>query len=1070
MTRLDITKRNTAFALLTLLVISSIPFVAAGGGSSSHPIDPGVKSFRDLDFSDLESLGYRPQLPYPGAETIQTPEPIPEDAVYPPVHPSLNSLSSSQSTRATWDKYYEDDILTVYVDVSSGGGGQLSSNEQQLLDRIISDFVNFSFPRVKDYYDPLERITNAIFQVHQIDGPSGTGGYYSPGSDDFHVDRADLSWAGVITAHEFEHYVHRQYDPYENLWIDEGSADYAAYLVYGISSATAGHLYAYLEYRPYYGLVVSDTTFYQDGTTAYYGVSYLYQLYMTYQYGGKNWTRALVRQTQRGIYGVNRALSSLGYSEDFDDSFGKWMVASRFNDGGIGEGQYEFGEKSYGYGTINMKLWKTHSGIPISGSKEINGYSNTIIRFTSPPGGWDDFRLKMTFSNADPIVALYPETSTNRDVIFLEFNGGRSITYDFSGWGSKYDAFQMVVSGTGYTTFDYELDVLDLEPPETSITVTPRTPDGIDGWYITAPKIALQSESGATIRYQIDGGPVQLYGVPFYLTDGIHNISYWSMDRHDNMEEKRYLDIKSDTIAPQSTINVEPDLPEDQWLTTAPLIMLTTDHPNSVMEYHWNNDDFEPYTGPFFAPEGENVLYWRAVDQAGNYEQYHSRRFMVDTQPPHMYYSIYPKEPDGVDGWYVTNPQVSLTSEDAKMMYYALDNADLQPYMAPITVPDGEKKLRFVCVDQAGNLGNETRLEFKVDTGEPELFGMFDGLEYTPENSSRWINIPPILTLTSSEDHMTINYTINRGKSLNYENPFEIPEGENEIEVRGMDRAGNTAESLFYLVKVDKRAPFVEHSFSHASGNGWFNDFRAAVELKLVEEDNRSSQVRIYYRWNTEPESLYRGSVEIPEGINSFQFWAEDLAGNTMEPRTIQTKKDSTLPLIYLTTEGLGNGTLDQGGKITIDLTGSSDESGIAAYSFDIYGTGLNWVAEGVLEHSFNEPGTYDVVVSVRDSAGNIRNETFTVVVKEVHSGSPGQNGGDSNGALLLVLALGAGLIILIIVMGMVFLLVKGRDHPHHELHLPPGTVKPINGSPPVHHLPPGVKPPPSPPRPPKLP
>ena len=139
MTRLDKINRNAAFFLLISLVISSLPFIAHDGESAESLADPGVKTFSDLDFSGLESMGYRPQLAYPGAETIQTPEPIPEDAIYPPVPPSQNSLSSSQPTRATWDKYYEDDILTVYVDVSSGGGGPLSSNEKQLLDRIISE-------------------------------------------------------------------------------------------------------------------------------------------------------------------------------------------------------------------------------------------------------------------------------------------------------------------------------------------------------------------------------------------------------------------------------------------------------------------------------------------------------------------------------------------------------------------------------------------------------------------------------------------------------------------------------------------------------------------------------------------------------------------------------------------------------------------------------------------------------------------------------------------------------------------------------------------------------------------
>jgi hypothetical protein len=92
---------------------------------------------------------------------------------------------------------------------------------------------------------------------------------------------------------------------------------------------------------------------------------------------------------------------------------------------------------------------------------------------------------------------------------------------------------------------------------------------------------------------------------------------------------------------------------------------------------------------------------------------------------------------------------------------------------------------------------------------EPALTGFFDGYEYTDENSSQWMNIPPILNIEGSEQGMSINYTINDNAPVEYERPFEVPEGENEIWVRGKDEAGNEASVLFYLVNVDKRSHFI---------------------------------------------------------------------------------------------------------------------------------------------------------------------------------------------------------------------------------------------------------------------
>ncbi|MGA1873078.1 MAG: hypothetical protein ACMUHY_05345 [Thermoplasmatota archaeon] len=1064
----------SSILLFTFVFVSMAGMIGSADAAPSELMDL-PKSYGELDYAGLDDLGYAPRFPHPGSEKIQTPGPIPEDAVYPPDHSSVATMSSSP-TRATWETYYQDDILTVEVDTSPTSrypSGDLTTNEEQLLDRYIADFLNFTYPRVKDYYDPLDRISSATFKVWDIDGPSGVGGYYRPGTDEFNVDRSDLSWGGVITAHEFQHYIHDQYDRYEALWINEGAADYAAYLVYDITSATAGHVYAYLEYRPYYGLIVDDRTWQQDGTTAYYGNAFLYQLYMTHQYGGKNWSRTMIRETSSGTSGVTRALSSLGYSDDFMDSFQNWMAATRLNSGSIGTGQYEYPTQSYSYGQLKIDLTKTHSGLPITTNRDLRGYSITSIRFTSPPSGIDTFRMKMTFSAGTPMVGFYPETSSNRDITWLDFGSSRSKTHDFSGWGEQYNAFQLILSSTGQSNFAYDLDVLDLDPPVTTMSVSPRSPDGTDGWYVSPPKVTLSTESGSDTRYQIDTGIETDYVEPFWMPDGIHTLAYWSFDRHNNIEEKNLVEFKVDTVVPGSEIQLQPDLPEDTWHTASPLITLSSSHPNTLIQHKWGNDDFQQYEGPFLAPEGENILYWKAVDQAGNQEEVRSRTVKVDTIAPHLTYAVYPTEPDGENGWYVTNPQVTLSSYDAAAIYYAVGNGDLQPYLAPFTIPNGEHTLRITCTDVAGNDADEIRIRFSVDTIEPSIEGMFDGFVYTDENSSAWLNIPPILAIEGSEPGMEINYTINDGTAVSYEIPFEIPEGENEIWVRGKDKAGNVADTLFYLVKVDKRTPFVEHTFTDEMTNGWFQNSRASIELEAKDEDDRSSIIKIYYRWGAETPILYKNPVEIPEGISTFSYWAEDLAGNEMEPRSVQVKKDSTLPLIFLDVNGLNDGKINIGDTFTVDLTGSSDDSGIHSYSIDYYETGiLDWTPTGVFESHYEESGTYEVVVHIKDAAGNIVNQSFTVVVEEEQAPVDiSGEGGLDTGLLFLVIGIGVAVILLVIVLGVVLVLVRGKEAPQAPVSGPGTQMPPHRPHPnlPYPGHPPGIPPkPPVQPLPPK--
>ena len=70
--------------------------------------------------------------------------------------------------------------------------------------------------------------------------------------------------------------------------------------------------------------------------------------------------------------------------------------------------------------------------------------------------------------------------------------------------------------------------------------------------------------------------------------------------------------------------------------------------------------------------------------------------------------------------------------------------------------------------------------------------------------------------------------------------------------------------------------------------------------------------MKIYYRWDSETPSLYKSDLDILEGMHTLTYWAEDLAGNEMEPRSIQVKKDSTTPLLFLDVDGLDEGSINR--------------------------------------------------------------------------------------------------------------------------------------------------------------
>jgi hypothetical protein len=1070
-------KIPAAGLLLLLLAVSFLPFTGAilgeEGEESKFNIDPILNYQPQTD--PLVKAGYRPRFQEDG-HFLQTPEPMPEDAVMHPYGWTPKTTLSSNSRNDDYTHYYDGTVVDVYVDMTSGGGGDLSSNEENLLDRIIDDFINYSWPRVKDYFDPDDVVEHVDFLVHKIDGPSGIGGYYQPGTDEFHLDRDDFSWGGIIAAHEFQHYTHRQYDYNENLWVDEGCADFGAYLVYGITQGIASHVYAYLNWAPRHSLVVDDATFYYDSTTSYYGSSFLFQLYLAEHYGGKNYTNGLVRSSKNGISGVNAGLAASGTSDRFEEVFSKWMVALSVNDDNAGDGDtYSYNQKTYPNGQMRLPISRSHTSSPVtssfSGDNKLKAYSVNSIRFSSPPKSGETYRLNLQFNSGSPIGAIYYESNPPRSVDHVEFGGSRSKTIDLDGWGTQYNSFRLITSSTSGSDLSYTLDILDLEPPVSQFSISPKFPNGENGWYVSSPVVTLSSEASAKLYYSFNGGEDQLYSQPFYVPDGTWNISYHAVDKHDNIEVSRFFELEVDTSIPSSSMVVDPDMPEDSWYTEAPAITLNTAHPGAVIMYKFGNEEYSEYETPVSPPEGYSTFFWKSVDQAGNEESEKSRSFQVDSIPPTLEYELYPHIPDGKNGYYRTNPTLTLTSEDAQAMYYSFNGGQLVTYTKPVTVPDGSHRIRMVSIDRASNRGDDVIIDVMVDTTVPSLEGSFPGWEYDVDNSSSWITVAPSLEVSGTEETMFINYTVNGGPNQDYQGIIQIDEGITEIWVYGEDEAGNPAQPINYFFKVDLKTPFVEAEVSEDLRNGWYVSKSVEIDFTLSGEDDRSSPVQVEYQWSGEDPKTFRDPISIPEGEGTLFYWATDAAGNKMDTRSIDFKKDSVLPAISMVLQNAATGQVIAGTAISVDLSGSDDENGITFHAVDFTGSGdVLWTPDFTFTHTYNEPGTYEITGYVKDPAGNIREKTTTIEVMAPEEEEPEDNENEENGSSSVILLV-MGSIVLLVILGAVLVFVIVRRKGHAETAKQPEQPP----SPPVHGLPPGllqnpqvrrgkIPPPPSPP------
>ena len=192
----------------------------------------------------------------------------------------------------------------------------------------------------KDYFDgrgiaapDVDNNCQIEIVIYAIDGAYNIGGYFSPGMSAsreaifIDIDDAPLAWSKVILAHELQHLMHNALDPYENLWIDEGAADMAAFLCFGGSSTLYGHVNAWTT-------ASHHSVRWWNQRIADYGGGFIFLLYLADHLGGGPAIRKLAQDSSTGASGIeDLARNPVGVTpgiigRDFIDIFTNFTIAS----------------------------------------------------------------------------------------------------------------------------------------------------------------------------------------------------------------------------------------------------------------------------------------------------------------------------------------------------------------------------------------------------------------------------------------------------------------------------------------------------------------------------------------------------------------------------------------------------------------------------------------------------------------------------------------------------------------------------------------------------------------------
>ena len=298
---------------------------------------------------------------------------------------------------------------------------------------------------------------------------------------------------------------------------------------------------------------------------------------------------------------------------------------------------------------------------------------------------------------------------------------------------------QLTVSVSGLPILiSFSTTPIPVPPPQISSSLTPSTPSGQNGWYVSDPTLTLTtSDTGGpgiqSVTYSIDGSAPVNYTGPVTITGDVqHTYQGWVTDTAGTTVSTGLLTCNVDTTPPNILFTAPAT---GTWINGNPMLSWTgTDALSGAasVTLQWDNgpSQTEPVTGSIAIPEGQHTATFTATDNAGNISAPQTvGPFWVDNTPPIVSATLTPATPDGANGWYVTNPNIIINASDptsgiADESFSFDGNPAVEwtmlnwLYKTTIT-GDGQHTYQGFATDNAGNTASTAIYTVNIDTSPP---------------------------------------------------------------------------------------------------------------------------------------------------------------------------------------------------------------------------------------------------------------------------------------------------------------------------------------------------------------
>ncbi|WP_420183590.1 OmpL47-type beta-barrel domain-containing protein [Knoellia sp. CPCC 206435] len=469
------------------------------------------------------------------------------------------------------------------------------------------------------------------------------------------------------------------------------------------------------------------------------------------------------------------------------------------------------------------------------------------------------------------------------------------------GEGSDRSASASVTDKAGHTA-TATLDGIRIDR-----TAPTTAPIGVPGGWVNAPvTVGLHGTDNLsdvdTTYFVIDGASTPTRGDTVTVaTEGVHEVTYWSVDGAGNTENAKSFTVRLDLSSPSITPSQSPEQNAKGWNNTDVSVSFSCTDQTDL-------SGLATCTGPqTVTTEGKaQKVTGAASDNAGN-SLTGTATVNIDKTLPTI--TGAPDRSANEAGWYKDDVTVSFDAKDTLSGIHAVTG--------PQTLGEGQaQSVAGTATDNAGNSASTSVTGINVDKTMPTLAAA----PTTTPNENGWYSSD--VTLDWSADDVL--------SGLAGPAPADSvlsTEGEGKSASASVtDKAGNTRSATSAPVRIDKTAPRTDVS----APTGWVN---ASATVEFTAFDALSGVSSTHYQLNGGSDTIGTSVTLTSEGTHTIEYSSGDRAGNREATKTVTVEIDKSDPTITHSLDPRANSNGWNNSDVTVTFTcdDQTDLSGIAS-------------------------------------------------------------------------------------------------------------------------------------------